>query len=449
MRLFIMMNLIIQSALAQWIQPPMYYNFFDEEGKTSGVICKEINTSTPPFTISDADQMGWKTYENFRSKDDYRKKENIIPRRSIVKIKESSADYADHPDAYIPVEVLSVAETDVHDEKLSEGRLRSASGLNNYQRLSKVQKGKKGFVYSKSLKRADEYTYILKEDSPILDDNGLTGMGVVAIMPVKAFGSNDYLVEKCCDESSLIIPAVPDCTTRYKFKLVYKDGEQGEEIYVDINSCGVIDNLIPFKNKEIVPLMNHITLAQGAGVGFDETKIEFIDEKGMVKMPLKYEEFDGNGIPGPYGSYHYNADDTGASDAYGKPLTTCAFMKVLKKHQQVCTEPGCQVQFGDMFHLRDWGPHNYHGAGKCIDIRPLKTEDSKMSATYRSSIYDREKTRKFIQLLKKAGGTSVVFDDPQISGVARTDNQSHANHIHVCFDPRSKVVKKTCYEGLD
>jgi hypothetical protein len=124
-------------------------------------------------------------------------------------------------------------------------------------------------------------------------------------------------------------------------------------------------------------------------------------------------------------------------------------MKVLEQHQKECTKPGCQVQFGDMFHLRDWGPHRYHGAGRCIDIRPLKTEDNLMGTSYRSTIYDREKTEKFINLLKKAGGTSVVFDDPKVPGVARTANQSHADHIHVCFDPKSKIVKKTCYQGLE
>lgn len=447
MKVIIAFLLSMNFAIAQQLQDFSYYQFGQAVVKPK-ISCSMTTTEEEPFNVSDASGMGWKGYENFRSKDNHKKKENIIPRRSIVKVKKGSEDFADHPDSYVPVEVLGVADTEYHDENLSKGRLRSASSKTKWQKLKPVNKGKKGFLYSKSLKRADEFTYVVTEDSPILEDNGLSDMGVVAIKPVKALGGG-YEVEKCCDTESIdVVPKLPVCTQRYNFRLVYADDTQGKDILIDINACNVADNLIPFKNKDVSALMGHINLATNSGTGFDMSKIELIDEKGMVKMPLEYDKYDGNGIPGPYGSYHYNTDDEGASDAYGKPLTTCAFMKVLEQHQKDCTTPGCQVQFGDMFHLRDWGPHQYHGAGKCIDIRPLKTEDNLGSTSYHSKIYDREKTKNFIKLLEKAGGTSVVFDDPKVPGVARTSNQSHANHIHVCFDPKSSIVKKTCYEGI-
>lgn len=448
MRVFLSYFLIVNFAMAQTTGITTTFPLPVVE-QMNTVKCEESTTEEGPFQVTDASGMGWKTYENFRSKDNHRKKDNIIPRRSIVKVKKGSEEFAEHPNSYVPVEVLGVADTDYHDDNLKKGRLRSASAKVNWQKLKKVNKGKKGFLYSKSLKKADEYTYIVTEDSPLLADNGLTDMGVVAIRPEKGLDGG-FAIEKCCDQQSLEVSVMlPVCTTRYKFRLVYADDTEGKEIFVDVDQCGVAENLVPFKNNDISALMTHFELSKNSGVGFDMSKIEYIDEKGMAKMPLDYESFDGNGMKGPFGSYHYNADDKGASDVYGKPLTTCAFMKVLEKHQKDCTEPGCQVQFGDMFHLRDWGPHQYHGAGRCIDIRPLKTEDNLMGTSYRSTIYDREKTEKFINLLKKAGGTSVVFDDPKVPGVARTANQSHADHIHVCFDPKSKIVKKTCYQGLE
>lgn len=449
MKVILAFILAINFASAQQNPDYPFYQFsFPGMEKFSPIQCEETTTDEEPFKVTDASGMGWKSYENFRSKDNHRKKENIIPRRSIVKVKKGSEEFADHPNSYVPVEVLGVADTDFHDENLKKGRLKSASAKASWQKLKKVNKGKKGFLYSKSLKKADDYTYIVTEDSPLLADNGLTDMGVVAIKPTTDYDGK-FTIEKCCEKDSMLYtPKLPVCTTRYKFRLVYGDDTEGKDVYVDLNKCGVADNLIPFKNNDISALMTHFELSKNAGVGFNMSKIEFIDEKGMAKIPLDYSSFDGNGMKGPFGSYHYNTDDEGASDVFGKPLATCAFMKVLEQHQKDCTEPGCQVQFGNMFHLRSWGPHQFHGAGKCIDIRPLKSESTLMGATYKSSIYDREKTSKFIELLKKAGGTSVVFDDPKVSGVARTSNQSHADHIHVCFDPESRVVKNTCYQGI-
>lgn len=449
MRALLAFILSMNFAMAQSYLDNSQNFFFPGTEPEPRIVCTQTTTEDEPFNVTDASGMGWKSYENFRSKDNHRKKENIIPRRSIVKVKKGSEDFADHPGAYVPVEVIGVADNDFHDDNLAKGRLRSSSGKVKWQKLKKVENGKKGFLYSKSLKKADEFTYVVTEDSPILADNGLSDMGVVAIKPVKALGGG-YEIEKCCDsELSEVSVAIPVCTTRYNFRLVYADDTEGKEIFIDVDACNIADNLVPFKNKDVSALMNHINLATNSGVGFDMGKLELIDEKGMVKMPLDYSSADGNGMKGPFGSYHYNTDDSGASDAYGKPLTTCAFMKVLEQHQKECTTVGCQVQFGDMFHLRDWGPHQFHGAGKCIDIRPLKTEDNLAGTSYHSGIYDREKTKKFIDLLKKAGGTSVVFDDPKVPGVSRTANQSHADHIHVCFDPKSKIVKKTCYKGLN
>jgi hypothetical protein len=415
--------------------------------------CFDRYTTEAPFSVSDASGMGWKTYENFRSKDNHRKKENIIPRRSIVKIKKGSEDFANSPNSYVPVEVLGVAQSDFHDENLKNSRLSVASSKK--QKLKKVNVGKKGFIYSKSLKKADEYTYILKEDSPLLADNGLTEMGVVAIRP-DTNSDGEFLVNECCTHDNTTRDFIaPVCKKKYSFRLVYSDDSYGKSIDLDVNACNIADSLMPFKNKEVVAMMNFISSSSNSGTNFNLDKVEMIDDQGLTKIPLDYDSYDGQGMSGPFGSYHYNTDDKGASDVYSKPLTGCAFMKVLEQQQKSCKGAGCQVQFGNLFHLKTWGTHQFHGSGKCIDIRPMKTDDSKTSLTYKSSNYDREKTLNFIKLLKKAGGSPIVFDDrkvtnefPDRSDIRPTSDGSHANHIHVCFDPKSTKVKKTCYQGL-
>ena len=415
--------------------------------------CVDRYIPEAPFSVSDASRMGWKTYENFRSKDNHRKKENIIPRRSIVKIQKGSEGFADSPSSYVPVEVIGVSESDFHDENLKKSRLSVASSKS--QKLKKINVGKKGFIYSKSLKKADEYTYILKEDSPLLEDNGLTEMGVVAIQP-DMNSDGEYLVNECCTHDKFAkVFAAPICKKRYRFRLVYKDESYGKSIDLDVNACNVADSLMPFKNKEVMAMMNFISSSNKSSTNFNSDKVEIIDDQGLVKLPLDYESYDGKGMSGPFGSYHYNTDDKGSSDAYAKPLTGCAFMKVLENHQKSCTGDGCQVQFGNLFHLKTWGTHQFHGSGKCIDIRPLKTSDSRTSLTYKSKNYDREKTKNFIKLLSDAGGSPIVFDDrklinefPGRTDIRPTSDGSHSNHIHVCFDPKSSKVKKTCYQGL-
>jgi hypothetical protein len=408
--------------------------------------CIQSYVKEGPFSVSDASGMGLKTYENFRSKDNYKKKTNIIPKRSIVKIQKGSEDFVDAPNSYIPVEVIGVADSKFHNENLSKSRLASSSSKR--QKLKEVNIGKKGFIYSKSLKKADKYTYILKEDSPLIADNGLSGMGVVAIQP-ETNSDGEFIVNQCCTYKSFAgLSLKPVCKNKYDFRLVYSDNTFGKSIELDVDACNVADSLMPFKNDEVIAMMNYITSANKGRTGFNLDKIEMLDEKGLVKIPLNYESYDGKGVRGPFGSYHYNADDKGSSDAYAAPLTGCAFMKVLEQHQQSCQGGGCQVQFGDIFHKTDWGPHKTHGKGTCIDIRPLKKTYSKSSLTYNSYNYDREKTKDFIELLRAAGGSPIVFDDRKIKNIKRSVKRNHANHIHVCFNPESKAVQQSCYQGI-
>lgn len=407
--------------------------------------CFKDKSSTPPFMVTDAKGMGSKTYENFKSKNNYRRNQNIIPRRSIVKIKKGSEEYASHSQSYVPVEIISTPDNDKLDENLNNGIYKWSSADRN--RMKKAKIGQKGFLYGKSLKKADEFTYIVDEASPLIADNGLSGRGVVAIKPV-IDSNGQFEVLKCCTILNYI--SEPNCTLKYQFSSVFADDSRGENILVDVDSCAVASGLTPFKNDDILPIMNILK------TGFSEDKkmglsdIELFDAKGIVKIPLDYEKGDGKGYPGPFGSYHYNADDKGASDVFAKPVAACVFNKVLERHNKDCKGSGCQLQFGNIYHPRSFNVHTSHGGGDCFDVRPLKKVSSKRALTYKDEIYDREKTKKLISLFDKAGATKIIYDDRQVSSpnIRRTSDQSHANHMHVCFDVKSPKVKNTCIKGI-
>ena len=415
-------------------------NTFSEE-------CDVSFTKDAPFMVSDATGMKNKTYENFKSKKNYKKNESIIPKRSIVKIQKGSEEFANHPDYYIPVEVISTPDTSLLDNNLEKGRYRRSSANRNSRKLKKVELGKKGFIYSKSLKKADKYTYILKEDSPLIQANGLSGKGVVALKPNQDENGN-YMLVKCCEFDFL--KGKMDCSTHYSFLSVFSNDTVGKDILLDTNSCTVTSSLTPFKNKDIIPIMNILETGFDSNQKMTLDRVEFWDSKGLVKIPLDYNDSDGKGFGGPHGSYHYNTDDKGASDVLANPTAACIFMKVLKKHSKSCQGEGCQIQFGDIWHPKDLGVHSSHFKGECFDVRPLKKKTSRSALDFRDSNYDRKKTQNLINLFTEAGATKIIFDDRKVSApvIRRTSDRSHENHLHVCFDPKRSKSRKACELGI-
>jgi len=169
-----------------------------------------------------------------------------------------------------------------------------------------------------------------------------------------------------------------------------------------------------------------------------------VTRQEMIKVKIDDETGEG-----PFNSFHYRPDDKVSSDLYLKPNSHCAFLRVLEQHNKDCTSMGCQVQFGDMYHSDSWGVHQGHDSGECIDIRPLrKMDDGNSGLTYRHGRYDREKTKAFITLLKKAGARFTIFNDKQITGLSR-DASVHDDHIHVCFGENREKVQTTCQQGFE
>jgi hypothetical protein len=421
----------------QWNEP----TFTWDNNSFHYVECKERPVSEPPFHVSDAYQQGEKNYENFRSKDNYRQKSAHIPRRSIVKIPEESKEFAESPDYYIPVEVVGVP-SEFADEKL-KGSKRFGQFSSKYSRLDRAKVGQKGFLYSKSIKKADDYTYIVEEDSPLMEIPGLEEIGTVALKIRRDFEGN-YIMKECCRMAGWV-KQEDRCTSTYEFQIIRSDGSHVKDVSIDITQCNALTGLVPFENKDISNLMNFLDVASGdAKLKFSLDKMEVMDTRGLVKVPIDYETHEG-----PFGSYHYNSDDKVASDAYAKPMAGCTLLKVMEEHQKRCKDPGCQLQFGNIYHPDSWGVHSDHD-GDCVDIRPLKKKDTKTSTNIWRSDYDAAKTKKLLELLKEAGGKPIFFNDnklrKELGGVSY--KSGHHNHIHVCFREDNEQVQETCTKGF-
>lgn len=161
--------------------------------------------------------------------------------------------------------------------------------------------------------------------------------------------------------------------------------------------------------------------------------------RGLVQLPLNKQR-------GPCGSFHYNPDKPLGVDSYANPLTACVFTAVMqdwKKNFCPSHKAGCRIAWGDISHKSKalFNTHRTHTDGYCIDIRPMQEGGfADQPVTYRSGNYDRKTMAKFVQVLKKYGGSSMYFNDTRLGTRAV---HGHHNHIHVCFKD-SPTTRAAC-----
>jgi hypothetical protein len=172
--------------------------------------------------------------------------------------------------------------------------------------------------------------------------------------------------------------------------------------------------------------------------------------RGLVQIPTEGPRH----FEGPCGTTHYNPESPGFDrqgfprDSYAHPTTACAFMAIVqdwKKNHCRPADAGCRVFWGDISHptTTSYNGHSTggHGHGNCIDIRPMRKGAAANAPLYYSSRdYDRDMTRKFIELAKSKGADTVLFNDPQI---ATGRAGGHDNHMHLCIKPGPKS-NETC-----
>jgi len=163
---------------------------------------------------------------------------------------------------------------------------------------------------------------------------------------------------------------------------------------------------------------------------------------------------------------HYLGDDDPNSDIWGSPQLVSRLIEVSKGWYDFCVataapaakikpetaKRACTVQFGDLAWYNDRDPdplgHHSHRTGRCVDVRPFRTDGSWYEANWRrrddrkgfGHRYSRELTQAFLTwATANYTWDQILFNDPKIrKKLPQVDKYAnHDDHMHMCI-PRSK-----------
>jgi penicillin-insensitive murein DD-endopeptidase len=426
------------------------------------------------------------------------KKHYRVNQGSVVRLNSDAYGLLNNDvEEYVKVEVVSSAHERLQEKTKDSLKMkRDTASYNNRQ----AEIGFEGFIHEKDLGENKDLTYLVKEDSILLDIPTLKDLPVVALRPKITEGK--YNVEQCCDMEEIKKSQQKDSTlalwmwTQYPrqdlssycfddilFDVVTSSNVSSKPVIEEFNITAFLkdrneklDHICIHEWSDIEPLRNVDTdFVLDFIAKIKEDDPEMISDnliyhygKDMVQMPFdasscKVSGSD-RGCLGPFGSWYYNPDNanTSGSDEFINPRAGCVFTEVLKYWQKnKCPkDDGCQVQWGDMYHKSTWGDHSTHKSGNCIDIRPMRKDTGgKYGLTKDSLVYDQKKTEDFINVLNRAGASVLYFNDTEISGSSFAPD--HDDHIHVCFGKsglksetdEEDVIKKqqnqkVCSQGL-
>ena len=424
--------------------------------------CHEDLVDFPPFYVSDEYRQGDKMYENFRNLENANIKDKYIPRGSIVYIDPQVYEqFEGSENGRVPVRVLTIPSDKSEVALKTKTKGRSHDNIKSValgtRRQTGVKKNDKGWLSIKSIRSVDKYTFAIDKDSPLYDTPGIDADRNYYIKLNMEDGK--FKVNNCCIPDEELAEGEEEmCFSKYEMTVIDDNSNELQSNYVNFKECNFFDNALPIKDTQLDAFSNLLDNFNEDNPNFKLADLEMIPasqswrgstpivkRKELIKVPI-----DKNGA-GPFGSIHYRGDDKANSDAYLKPNALCAFTQVLKKWQTQCTEPGCKAMFGDLYHPRSWRAHSTHGSGDCIDLRPFRAndDDTTNGLRYEWERYSHDKTLRFIQLLEKAGGSPIYFNDPVIRKKTKARRMNgHSNHIHVCFDEEADSTMKTCKDGL-
>lgn len=452
--------------------------------------CCQATSDKSPFFISDEYLQGDKQYENFREVEDDRISKRYIPRGTIIYTPPELYNLESSRDYRLPFKVLSVPNEKLEKTAKSTSRQFFKQMFWGKKNKKRVKAGDIGFMDKRSIRKINDYSFFVNDDAPAYKSpkgNLLNGM---KIKPATL--GDKFLVSKCCKaESSL----ESQCQEFHYFQVFNKEDELVENISLYDLGCRFFTNLTAIPNADIDQISGITEL-----LAESKKTSEVFSEAGADSLELIYENNQWKGsrlktkpkiklvkLPinqltgyGPFNTRHYTPDDRGNSDAFVTPDAGCSFLQLAKKFGEECQGPGCQVQFGNAYHKSSWGPHDSHGGGECIDIRPFRKEDDDINAGLTwgtKSRYDRDKTKKFLELAIQAGATNIWFNDQVLNGefdeekkkkrnstllngsplspfyddwweIGVREQPRHNDHIHLCFKSENPRVKKSCREGL-
>lgn len=472
--------------------------------------CCMQTTDKPPFFVSDEYKQGVLEYENFRNINDDKLKDKYIPRGSIVYTPPELLEvYKAQSNLRVPVKVLSVPKKTLEDtaEKTSRSMFKNMFKDLFYWKNGKKEKKKRvevgdiGYLDSRSLRSTTQYTFVVNEDAPLYTSPNGTNLRGMRLSPQRF--NDQYIVQRCCLKMAES-EAEKTCFEHHLFDVINANNKIVDSFVFDNDQCRVFEHTraIPKANEQ--EIIQALTLVKEASEKSSEFSLQgaeslelistinqwrgkgrgaILKNKPSIEM-IKY-PIDPDTRKGPFNSRHYLPDsqDFGSNantDVFSQSMTRCAFMQIKKAFQKACRGTGCEVHFGNIYHGHksdpEWGVHQGHLSGECIDVWPFRKtkDDITKTYTFSSSEHDREKTREFIELIFKAGGQKVFFSDPELNryfsqshireelaptppGVKQSDywwtlggraKAGHDDHIHFCLPNDKKQVQKTCFDGL-
>jgi hypothetical protein len=393
--------------------------------------CERVTVDNGPFLVTSTVAMGNKIYDNFRSLEDSSKKKAYIPMDSIVRDLRPDGLTNSKDGKYMPVEVLQTANL-VRESYLKRSRMFFKQLTFWGKDLPRVKEGHHGYIHRESARPSKEYVYVLKDQS--LLNLGQNQQDLVVLSPKLKDGK--YAAKKC-DNGDVIhifkaeVKSYNTVISESEFEVNMKQGE----------GQALAQNLVAIQQdaaSSLLSIFQYLYLDEDFSM-YGPENLEYIHTLKLLKFPLDVET-----MQGPFSSYYYNPDNSGYDDIFIKRLSACAFISVLRDFHNHY-DGKYEVAFGDMFHPLEWKEHKSHKTGLCIDIRPVRNDGKRGGLTYNDSSYSYSATQKLISLSKKAGASSIYFNDPKIinsiSGVSYMGG--HNNHIHLCFND-TETVRKSC-----
>ena len=121
-----------------------------------------------------------------------------------------------------------------------------------------------------------------------------------------------------------------------------------------------------------------------------------------------------------------------------KQFGTSAVIGELQESSAVwAARGGTSINIGDISNRGggDMAGHDSHERGRQVDVRPFRHDGANRPTDWRSSSYDRDQTRSYVEMMKHRNpGMTVLFNDPLLIREGLTQPYSgHDNHLHLTF----------------
>ena len=410
----------------------------------------------------------------------------VLPKRSIVQLSPKAQSYFElggNANKLIGVRVLSVAP---ENSKLAEddlGKVKDVAVYREHKKRSSIKPqfasaGDVGFLKMEDIEKVQDqkgYVFMVKRETPLHQflSNQRSDIESFALQLHQQDGK--FLVNECCGEIlNREKKKVEVCRDFAIYKVI--DLDSGDEVQLDspleaeCEDC-LMKHVIPMQKEFARPLAS-ILAAIKTDTALESissiSKLNFVDGRGYVQIPVDPSDSSSASRRGPFGSMQYEPEK-GNADLYLKPEVACGFTQVLKTWQRkYCpnNSPDCRIEFGNASHAihnssttnkAAW-PHASHDSGECIDVRPNYKRSSNGGRTFGSSDFDEIKFINMMNLFNQLGPESCFTSNNRMNRLFQNSagcsyRSDHNDHLHICF-PRnigSKLNNKllnACQNGV-